>query len=55
MSNDRRYFFKLLGLIQIEITNISPKELIKILWAFAGIILLAILFAKVINYIAHTL
>lgn len=55
MNNDRRYSFKLLGLIHIEVTNISPKDLIKILLTIAAIIVLIILITNILNYVAHHL
>lgn len=53
MNNNMRFLLKLLGLIHIEITNISPKDLIKILLTIAAIIVLITLLPNIINYVTH--
>ncbi len=51
MNNDRRYSFKLLGVVMIEITNVTPEKLIKILWTVAKIVLLMVLLIQAPDYI----
>ena len=50
-----RFLFKLLGFMQIEVDNVPPKDLIKILWAVTGIIVLMIFFTIGLKYVTQGL
>lgn len=51
MSNDKRFFVKLLGVFMIEIVNVTPEKITKILWSVAKIIFIAIILFKLPDYI----
>ena len=51
MDNNKRFFVKLLGIFMIEITNVTPEKIIKILWVVAKIGFIAILLIKMPEYI----
>ena len=51
MDNNKRFFVKLLGIFMIEITNVTPEKIIKILWVVAKIEFIAILLIKMPEYI----
>lgn len=51
MSNNKRFYLKLLGIFMIEITNVTPEKIIKILWHLAIIILLICLVCNLADII----
>lgn len=51
MSNNKRFFMKLLGLFMIEITNVTPEKIEKLLWMVSKIVFLVIILIKLPDYI----
>lgn len=51
MNNDKRFLIKMLGVFMIEINNVTPEKIIKILWTVARIIFIAIVLLKAPDYI----
>lgn len=37
--NDKRFYLKLLGVFMIEINNVTPEKIIKLLWNIAAILM----------------
>lgn len=51
MSNDKRFLMKLLGVFMIEITNVTPEKIGKLLWKITLMICIIIVFFKLPDYI----
>ncbi|STY93445.1 hypothetical protein [Moraxella bovis] len=51
MSNDKRFLMKLLGVFMIEITNVTPEKIGKLLWKITAMICIIIVFFKLPDYI----
>ncbi len=51
MNNDKRFFIKLLGVFMIEINNVTPEKIEKLLWMVSKIVFLVIILIKLPDYI----
>ncbi len=51
MKNDNKFLFKFLGFIMIEIKNVTPEKINKLLWTVAKVVFIAIILIKLPSYI----
>ncbi len=53
MNNEEynKFYVKLLGVLMIEIKNVTPEKINKLLWTVAKIIFIAIILVKLPSYI----
>lgn len=49
--NDKRFLMKVLGVFMIEINNVTPEKIIKMLWNIAVILMVMIVLWRLPNYI----
>lgn len=52
MTNNKRFLIKLLGVFMIEINNVTPEKIGKLLWLVAKIVFIAIILFKLPEYIS---
>lgn len=52
MCNDRRFFVKLLGVFMIEIRNVTPEKVIRLLWHITAMVCVVVAWVRLPEILA---